>query len=89
MQNKKPFEIKKGLTVTWFFSHPTLKAYNSPYMQYYFKRFFVNENSLSAFNYLDDFTVCPKIVCVVGFFESVAGLSFPVAPQKYVMFLMS
>ena len=31
----------KGLTVTWFFSHPTLKACNSPYMQYYFKRFFL------------------------------------------------
>ena len=32
--------IYKGLTVTWFFSHPTLKACNSPYMQCYFKRFF-------------------------------------------------
>ena len=31
--------IYKGLTVTIFFSHSTLKSCNSPCMQYYFKRF--------------------------------------------------
>ena len=44
--------IYKGLTVTWFFSHPTLKACNSPYMQYYFKQFFVLHSSEVIFLFL-------------------------------------
>ena len=44
--------ICKGLTVTRFFSHPTLKACDSPYMQYYFKRFFVLHSSEVIFLFL-------------------------------------
>ena len=33
-------------------SHPTLKASNSPYMQYYFKRFFVLHSSEVIFSFL-------------------------------------
>ena len=38
--------------MTWLFSHPTLKACNSPYMQYYFKRFFVLHSSEGIFLFL-------------------------------------
>ena len=34
------------------FSHPTLKACNSPHMQYYFKRFFVLHPSEVIFSFL-------------------------------------
>ena len=34
------------------FSHPTLKTCNSPYMQYYFKRFFVLHSSEVIFSFL-------------------------------------
>ena len=34
------------------FSHPTLKACNSPYTQYYFKRFFVLHSSEVIFLFL-------------------------------------
>ena len=59
MQNKKPFEIilhvgrVTGLQ-SWkgSQSHPTLKACNSPYMQFYFKRFFVLHSSEVIFSFL-------------------------------------
>ena len=38
--------------MTCFFSHPTLKACNSPYMQHYFKRFFVLHSSEVIFSFL-------------------------------------
>ena len=41
----------KGLTVTRFFIHPTLKACNSPCMQYYFKRFFALHSSEVIFSF--------------------------------------
>ena len=34
------------------FSHPTLKACSSPYMQYYFKQFFVLHSSEVLFSFL-------------------------------------
>ena len=44
--------IHNGLTMTWFFRHPTLKACNSPCIQYYFKRFFVLHSSKVIFSFL-------------------------------------
>ena len=51
------------------FSHPTLKACNSPYMQYYFKRFFVLHSSEVIFSFLIKTSRQKAIEIEIAFFD--------------------
>ena len=49
--------------------HPTLKAFNSPYMQYYFKRFFVLHSLEVIFSFLIKKSRQKAIEIEVAFFH--------------------
>ena len=56
------------------FSHPTLKACNSPYMlQYYFKRFFVLHSSEPIFSFLIKRSRQKAIEIETAFFHSLGN----------------
>ena len=62
--------VYKGLTMTWLVSHPTLKACNSPYMQYYFNRFFVLHFLEVIFSFLIKMSRQNAIEIKIAFFHS-------------------
>ena len=55
------------------FSHPTSKACNSPYMQYYFKRFFVLYSSEVIFSFLIKKSREKAIEIETAFFHSLGN----------------
>ena len=55
------------------FSHPTLKAGNSPCMQYYFKRFFVLHSSKAIFSFLIKKLRQKAIETEIAFFHSLGN----------------
>ena len=77
--------ICKGLTVTWFFSNPNLKACNSPYMQYYFKRFFVLHSLEVIFSFLIKTSRQKAIEIGTAFF---IPLGIPRVPHWIISFML-
>ena len=62
--------IYDGFHRDMMFSHPTLKACNSPYIQYYFKRFFVLHSSEVIFSFLIKKSKKKAIEIEIAFFHS-------------------
>ena len=68
-KTKKPFEIILHVgRVTSLQSWVAKKAYNSPYMQYYFKRFFVLHSSKVIFSFLIEKSKQKAIEIEIAFF---------------------
>ena len=62
-----------GFDRDMIFSHPTLKASNSPYMQYYSNRFFVLHSSEVIFSFLIKKSRKKAIEIEITFFHSLGN----------------